>query len=323
MTQPSFSLSAGSLRSSSANPVGAPVSFAVRRAMDTPADALEVVFGAPVSLRMGTTINLNLGLSREQSVFTGTVYMVRPAVRGIMVTALGATEPLLNLFTAQVFEKKTAGDVVQALARAAQVTTGTITAGPQFPIYAVDTRRSAYAHLRQLADRLGYELYTDASGKLMFHQPRAVGGARFTYGRDVINAVQMTRPASVGKITVGAESPASKEGDKTTHWLTANDKDFTGTAGSGKPERLLIDPAARTKDAAQTFATGQVKRGERRAALITLRLPGAPELDLGSAVTLSGDPPNLAAGGGYVCALTHTYSARTGFITTVTLAGSA
>ena len=37
------------------------------------------------------------------------------------------------------------------------------------PRYVVDRALSAHRHLKDLADRLGYELYADRDGSIMFH----------------------------------------------------------------------------------------------------------------------------------------------------------
>ena len=317
--RPTFALACAAFSSTSKQPLGGPARIVVRRSMDTASDYAEIHFAQKPSITVGKELTVKLGHDgTDELVFTGDVVGLTPALVGVTVRSLGKMNDLLNLRTAMTYEKKTPGDVVKALVSAAGLSAGTVTAGPKLPRYAVDMRMSGYAHARELADRLGFELYTSAEGKVMFHEPTVTAvppNKNFAYGERLLDASVAQRPAAWGKVTVGAESPVSKEGEKTAHWLTTNDKDYRGAAGSGKPELLVIDPAARTTDMAKTFAAGYQTLGERRAKQITLVLLGTPEIDLGDAVGIKGVPENIADDKGYVFAIDHDFSADGGFIT--------
>lgn len=319
MTKPTFAIACAAFSSTSRQPVAGPARIIVRRSMDTPADYAEIHFAQKPSITVGKELTVKLGLDGSDAlVFTGDVVAVTPAIVGVTVRALGKLNDLLNLRIAMTFEKKTAGDIVKALISKAGLSAGTVTAGSKLPSYAIDTRISAYAHARELADRLGFELYTSAQGKVMFHAPQVTAippDRNFAYGERLLDAAVTERPPAWGKVTVGAESPVSKDGEKTAHWLTTNDKDYRGTAGTGKPETLVIDPAARTTDMAKTFSAGYKTVGERRAKQISLLLPGAPEIDLGDAVGVKGVPDNITDEKGYVCVVEHDFGADSGFIT--------
>ncbi len=83
--------------------------------------------------------------------------------------ALGKTHDLLNLRTSATYVNQSAGSIARDLIGQAGLSAGTIDDGPVLPRYVVDRALSGYRHLKELADRLGYELYADRDGNIMFH----------------------------------------------------------------------------------------------------------------------------------------------------------
>jgi phage protein D len=251
---------------------------------------------------------------------------------------------LLNHRRSATYEGQSAGSIVNDLAGAAGLDTGEISEGPELPAFAVDRRRSAWAHVKSLADRLGYELYCDREGKLQFRAHGAAaqldsagglgalagaaasvlgaGAARegYAFGKHLLRLEAARRTPELAAMIVGGESPSSTEGDATAHWLTRNDADYRGSAGNGAPESLRADGAARTKDLADRFAAGLLSRANRRAHEITLRILGRPSLELGQELEVSAVPDALGNGSGYVRALRHRFDSEAGFITEVRLA---
>ena len=116
---------------------------------------------------------------------------------------------------------------------------------------------------------------------------------------------------------MGGESPASGQGDKAVSWLTAKDSDYDGAAGEGKPQRLYLDPAARTQDLAERFAKGRLATAQRRAHQVRFTILGRATLDLGDDIALSGMADDQINGSGYIRALRHRFDAKTGFVTDV------
>jgi hypothetical protein len=345
--RPTFTLTIGGLRSTTAEPVGGPTQLVVDRDMDVPADSLRVRLSERSGVVLGDEVDLALGDDDDEApVFTGTVAALRPGVAGVSMLALGTVGKVLNLRTGGTYEGQTAGAIVRDLAGQAGVPTGTVDDGPQLPRFAVDARLSAYAHLEDLADRLGFELYADVQGSLMFHALGDAagldaagggllgavgsvaasaglarpGGERYEFGRHLLAVTGARRPAAWGTLTVGGESPMSGQGDRTSHWLTVNDADYRGSAGSGDPRRTLLDPAARTKDLADRFAAGRLAVARRGAQEVRLSVLGRPGVDLGSGAGAVGLPDDLAGGDGYVRAVRHRFGAGTGFVTDLRLA---
>ena len=244
------------------------------------------------------------------------------------------------------------GAIARDLIGQAGLEAGTVDEGPTLPRYAVDKRRSGYAHLRQLAERLGFELYAKRDGKICFHglgdgagldaagggllgaagaAGAAVGAAApvgallggggegYQYGQHLVQGRAQRLAPAWGQIVVGGESPMSGQGDGTVHWLTTDDSDYQGEAGgdSDSPALLLIDPAARTKDIADRFAAGMLATGQRGAHEVTIRVLGRPQVDLGDTIQVGGAPEELINASGYIRALHHYLDAERGFVTDV------
>lgn len=318
--RPQFALSIGGLSSDTASPVGLPTRIVVDRDMDTPADALRILFGQTVDVAPGDPVELSLGYDDPEIAFTGTVTDVRPSLTGAEVRALGGTLALLRLRTSAGYERRDAGAIVSDLASQAGMDTGTIDAGEVLPAYSVDKGVSGYTHAHALAVRFGFELYADREGRLMFHAPEAQGSAAtYTYGRDVLSLAATNRQADL-QPAVGGESPASDSGENTVHWLTIDE--LKGAAADGSAA-LVLDPAARTQDLADRFAAGLATVEQRTRQAIRLRVLGRPQAELGELVGADGDLAEGLTGSGYVRSLRHVLDVRTGWTTELSVTTSA
>ena len=339
MLKPVFTLSLGSYRASETDAVGGPSRIVVERAMGSAADALEVIVMDRSGVVPGDAATVALGHDDSRAkVFTGAVAEVQPTLVGVRIRALGTTNALLNLRVAALYENQAAGSIVRDLLGQAGLDAGTIDDGPVLPLYAVDRRLSAHRHVRDLADRLGYELYTDRDGKVMFHALGAAasldagalgavagaaasllggGGEGYEFGKHLAAAGSRQRSAGPTKVEIGGESPMSSQGDTTAHWLSADDDDSRGDAGDGDDTLLLLDPAARTRDLADRFAAGRLASRSRRASEVTITVLGRPSLELGDNISVSGVSDSLVNQSGYVRALRHHLSEERGFLTDV------
>jgi hypothetical protein len=258
------------------------------------------------------------------------------------VRALGKIGALLNARVASFYENQTAGAIVRDLVGQAGLSTGSVDEGPLLPRYAVDSRLSAYAHLRDLAERLGCELYAARDGKIMFH---ALGGAAgglgglgaaagavggllggggegYEFGKHLLAAAADARPSAWGTVEVGGESPMSGQGATTAHWLTTDDSSYRGSAGDGAPKLLVLDPAARTKDLADQFARGRLAVAGRRAHQVVVTVLGRSQVDLGDTIDVSGLADDLINASGYVRAIRHRFDADRGFVTMLRIAAA-
>ena len=279
---------------------------------------------------------------------------VAPAVPGpASVRALGAMMKLLRARKAATYEGQTAGAIVRDLISTAGADAGTVGDGPTLPRFAIDQRVSAYAHARGLANRLGYELYAKHDGKIQFHGLGAAanldagglgglggglasaaggalasaagaltgaGGTGYAYAKHLVAAAAQHAVAAAGTVKIGGESPMSTKGDSTSYWLNASETAPDGSAGSGDPALLYIDPAARTTDLAARFASGFLVLRNRTANAVTIDVLGRPSVDLGDSISVSDLPGESGALSGYVRAIRHTFGARRGFVSRLRVA---
>jgi len=340
MTQlrPTYTLSIGGLRSDTSNPVGGLSALVADRDMDVPADALRLRLQERAGISVGEAVTLALGYDgEEETVFTGSVETVRPALSGVVIRALGTANDLLNLRTSTTYANQSAGSIARDLIDQAGLSAGTVDEGPVLPRYVVDHALSGHRHLRDLADRLGYEFYTDRDGNLMFHALGpgagldALGGTlgaiagvaaglagrgeSYAFGRQLLRAASGLRAVAWGAVEVGGESPMSRQGDTTEHWLTTNDDDYRGAAGEGEPTLIVRDPAARTKDLAARSAAGRLAVAARTAREVSITVFGRPQVDLGASVATEAVPDEEINGSGYVRAIRHRLTYNDGFLT--------
>ncbi|HEY0735989.1 MAG TPA: hypothetical protein VGD69_13835 [Herpetosiphonaceae bacterium] len=302
--------------------------------MDIAADSAEVLLVERGEVALGDALDLQLGHDGEsERVFTGNVVALRPSITGVSIWALGTAVALLNTRIASFYENQTIGAIVRDLVGQAGLSTGTIDEGPLLPRFTVDGRQSVYAHLRELAQRIGCELYSDRNGKMVFRALGSLGGlggavgavgglpggsgVGYTFGQHLLAAGADVRPVAWGTIDVGGESPVSGQGTSTAHWLTTNDTDYRGSAGTDAPKRLILDPAARTKDLADTFAKGRLVVAGRRAHQIEVAVLGQPQVDLGDTIDVAGLADALINKSGYVCFIRHHFDAQRGFVSTL------
>jgi hypothetical protein len=340
MLIPTFALTIGGLQTTSDSPGAGPRRFTVERSMDVAADGAEMLLIERAGVAVADQVELQLGHDGENElVFTGEVVAVRPSITGVAIRALGTLNALLNTRAAAFYENQTSGAIVRDLVGLAGLATGTIDEGALLPRYAVDGRLSVYAHLRDLAERLGCELYADRDGKIMFHALGSAagglgslaaaagallggGGEGYQFGQHLLAAAADLRPAAWGTIEVGGESPISGQGATTAHWLTTDDSNYRGSAGSGAPSLLVLDPAARTKDLADQFAQGRLAVAGRRAHQIEVQVLGRPQVDLGDSISVGGLADEMINSSGYVRAIRHSFDADRGFVTMLRIAAT-
>lgn len=338
--RPSYQLNIGQQTITDESPLAGLSRLLIERHMDTAADGARLWLMERIGIAVGDELAIELGHDGEnERAFTGDIIQVRPKLNGIEVMAVGKMNALLNTYTSDTYEGKSAGDIANDLISAASIDAGTVESGLAFPRYAIDAQLSAYAHLRRLAFKLGFEVYGDRDGKINFHGLGAGagleagglggladaassilggGGVGFAYGQHAIQANAAQRTLSWEGVDVGGESPSSGQGDKKAHWLTVEDSSYRGSAGSGD-KRLINDPSARTKDMASRLASGYLVTLQRGANTATIRILGNAAYDLGDDISLSEMPDSLLDGSGYLRGITHRLDAQHGFISDFTI----
>ena len=349
---PHFVLTLGGLTSNTDRAVGGPVAVNVTRSMGGGADALTVELAQRRGVQPGDDAGAELGFDGStEKVFTGRVVEVAPTLTGVRVLALGRMDALLRLRVARSWEDRSVGAIVRDLADAAGVDVGRVDDGPTLPRFVVDAQSNAAAHVRALAERLGFELYTDRSGKLMFRAlgaaagldsaglgglaaaaasaasvaSAAVGsllggassGTGYEAGKHLIQATAWQRSAGVAAVNIGGAGPASSHGNQSSWWLSTGDDPHQGSAGSGHPMLMRMDAAARTKDLADRFASGTLVSAQRGTRTLRLRTLGRAALELGDTVQVGAAEDDAINASGYVRTLVHRCTASTGFVTDI------
>lgn len=341
---PKFSLKLGSLVSDTGNPVGGPVYFTVDRSLDIPADGLRLHLAERGEIAPGDTAELELGdEDGMERVFTGSVAEVRPGAGGVEIFAVGAMLPLLELRISSWYQEQTAGAIAKDLLSQAGLDEGDISDGPSLPRFAVDRRRGAFSQLKALADRLGYDLFSDREGRIHFRglgeaaglDAGSLGGAAgavasaatgaisgnggaLAYAQHLIASRGMLRRDPERKVVVGGESPMSGQGDDKSFWLTAKDTEFQDSAGDGE-ELIVTDSLARTQDMAGRFAAGYLAGLRRKRREVRVSFLGRAALDLGDNLETVDAPDALLNGRGFVKAIRHRFGGGLGFVTEATL----
>lgn len=262
--------------------------------LDTPADGFTIVLGNVGTFRPAREdeVTVELGYAGDQAglilVMTGVIDSAEPSLTTLRVVGYSGAAPLLRGYLDQTFESKTAGDIVRDLAGRAQIEIARVEDGIQFPAYVIDSRRSFWQHLRDLADLSGFDLYLDQEGKLVFE--RFAGGRTahvLEYGKHILELEVLRTPAQAGRVEAWGESPAGSRGGESWAWLTTDFKGSRGEAGDGSL-LLLERPALRTRVAAHTAAQAALLEIQRRAVRGRLVILGRPQVRLGDAIRLKG-----------------------------------
>jgi hypothetical protein len=306
------------------------VDLTVALDMEVPADSFSLVLGqvgglspqrdddAVIELGFagnGDATGSGQGLSR---VMTGTVVTVEPGLTTKRVIGHSPADLLLRFTTEQTYEAMAAGQIVSDLAGQAGVAVANAGDGISFPAYVVDGQRSAYHHMRDLADLCGFDLYVDDQGQLVF-EPFQRGKTihTFEYAKQILALRARQAPPRAGQVAAWGESPGGSQAEEAWAWLT---KDFSGMAGSAGSEGstlLLARPALRSAEAAQAAADAAHSRIQHRTLRGRLLVLGQPEVKLGDAINLSNVPEDALNDTFQVRSVTHRITKLGGFTTSI------
>ncbi|VTR92930.1 phage protein d : Putative uncharacterized protein OS=Moorea producens 3L GN=LYNGBM3L_06070 PE=4 SV=1: Phage_GPD [Gemmata massiliana] len=313
---------------SGSDPVpGAGLSFSLAADLFVAVDSVVASFGAAKSnpASLGDVVRLELGYKDSgpfELVFTGRVTSIDASLTTTTVTAHGATDLLARLHLSLNYDSRTAGAIVSDLAGQAGVPVATAKDGIDLPTFAVRRHRSAYEHVRALADLCGFDLYADPTGALVF-APFQGGRATHVmqYGAQILAFELEERRPRAGRVEVWGESPGQADNQLAWAWLSRDFRPLLGKAGDDDPLRLLERPVVRTGAAAQAAADAALARLKRQTRQGQVRTLGRPEVRLGDAIELRGLPQSDANGKYQVRAVRHNLDKRRGFTTTVRFQG--
>jgi Phage tail baseplate hub (GPD) len=219
--------------------------------------------------------------------FTGLVSALRTGLLERHVMLVSAARALARLRVDQTFEGQTAGAIVSDLAGRAKVPLGTIDDGITFPSYVIDFRRTALAHVRDLAALSGMDAYVDSDGKLVF-QAFTTGQAvhDVDFAKHILTLDIERDDAADASVQAFGESPTGSAGAESWGWLTKDFARSEGKAGSGSRAIVLERPALRTSAAAATAASARLRAIQRRAVRGHVLMMGRPGVKLGDAIRI-------------------------------------
>ncbi len=284
--------------------------------LDAPVDSLAIIARRTddlSSLKNGDPVSLKLGYESDlQESFAGEVGSLELGFSSIKITSLSPIVKLLRLRLNQVYLNQTAGEIVKDLCDKSQVTPGDVQDGVTLPSFVVSHEVPAYEYARTLAENSGFDLYITPDNKLSFkeYSPEQVHDLEF--GLDVLG-VEVARHSSLESVRVYGESPSSKKGSDTSHWLTKDN--IEGSAGSGDAIPYS-DPTIRDQDTANAVAKSLLATS-KHAIHLTVRTIGNSDLKLGDAISLKGFDHDLLKGEFKIRSLDHSLSKSSGFITRV------
>jgi hypothetical protein len=288
-------------------------------ALDVPVNTAGIALAPAAGLSMAPEdpVVIELGYGDElETVFTGTVETVDWDIERVIVHAAGGFQKLLGANFNLFYEKSKAGDMISDVASQLDMATGTVESGLEFPAYALSASHTAYDSLRQLAQRCGFDLYADVDDQLVFAPYDPAETHVFQYGVNILS-LRLDHPTeSIMGAEIFGESPASHgQGQESTSWLTK--KDVKGTAGdTSKGVWRRFDPAVRTQEDAGQIAEAVLAALRTRRAC-TLKVLGAPAVQLGHEIEISEMPLDDQNGTFKVTGVEHRLDIKKGFYTII------
>lgn len=250
-------------------------------------------------------------------VIAGAVWAVEPNLTTTRVVGYGDARKTLRTFVNNTYERKTAGAIVRDLAGQAEVEVEAAEDGVTLPAFVVEGRRSVHAHMLQLAEFCGFDLYFNAAGRLVFERFSSVRTAHlYEFGKHLIALDVRRTPQAAGQVEVWGESATGSDGDDASAWVTTDFGGSKGSAGTG-PLLLLERPAIRTRAAARTAAAAVLTDLQRRTLRGRLLGTGRPEVKLGDAIRLRGMSDDSLNTNFQVRGVTHRVTKSGGFTTQV------
>jgi phage protein D len=269
-----------------------------------------------LNIRPGDSIEADLGYDDELTrVFTGEVDQVIAGIEQQVIKCSDSARRLVTLHINQTFEQQTAGDIAAGLAGEAKVDVAQKDAGVELPLFVIDETKNGFEHIRELAEKNGFDFYLNAQGKLVFKKPSMGSAARtFRYGADILEVDVFQQDVPYQKVEVRGESPASSLGIEKAHWLVKTFDDSLGTAGSGQSVLNVQDPAVKTKAAADAMAAGILERITAKAVRGYLKALGAQDVMLGDVIAVADHFDDIVNGTYQVWSIRHHFSKSRGFV---------
>jgi len=294
------------------------VDVRVFRSVDIPAGSCEILFNMnskTFRIGEGDEILVQLGYGEElKDVFNGFVDDIGNEIARVRVLGLDSASKLLTTRVNQVYEGQTAGQIVSDLAGKASVPVEEAADGIRFPQYTVDDRKNVYEHMRDLADKCGFDLYMNTENKIVFKKYERKEPHILEYGKNIIHIEAERHEPKFTQISVRGESPASFKGADKAHWLTK--RLVEGLAGSGGNRLLVVDPTVKDRDMADKVAEAKLNK-LMKTLFGAAKIIGNADINLCDTIEIRGLKQNHLNGEYQVRSVEHVLNRKEGFITIV------
>ena len=296
------------------------LSLRLRRALAPNVDLLELVVAAvetapAVAIADQGSVSLTGSDGSDTPVFTGKVDGLHARPNGLrLVTATNGSRELAQARLNRSFEQQDAGAIIAALASELGLSSELPGDAPMLPRFVVDDRLSLYAHIARLAALSGYVACIAADGTLRVKDPAADAepAASVAYGVDILDFALGERAPHTAAIQVTGEGAAGDQGSDAWYWLRKDPASNQSTAGTGTPRGMSV-AALRSSEAVASHARARLARTSEAATLGWLLIAGAPQLEPGDPVGLSGMPQAANDGTYRVEEIVHEFDGRAGF----------
>ena len=319
MLKPTYKVKIGSetFEPSAQSPL---VSVRVNQDIDIPADSFEIVFGVndkTTKVKEGDEVSIQIGYEEDlKEVFKGTVDGVRPGVSDVAVRGLDKATKLLELRVNQVYLSMNAGQIVSDLSNKVGIKPDA-SDGVKFSVYYLDDSKNAHEHIRELAQKCGFDVYMTPEGSLIFKKYTKGTVHVLEYGVNVIQAeVQEDRP-TVKSVMVQGEGASSFKGADSWPWLTKKEVSGTKEGPSSMGAEILVQDASIKETGAAGDMAGALMENISRTFSGTVNIVGDAGIKLGETVEIKGMSNSKMNGEFQVRSVEHYISKASGFTTQI------
>jgi hypothetical protein len=296
------------------------LSLRLRRALAPEVDVLELLVAAvptapAVALADSGSVSLTGGDGSDTAVFTGTVDGVFDRARGVRaITLTNGSRELSRARLNRSFEQQDAGQIIEALAAELGLSSELMGEASALPRFVVDDRASLYTHVARLAALNGRGVCISADGTLRVKDLAASAEpvASVAFGVDLLDFSLGERAPFTDAIQVTGEGAAGDQGSDAWCWLRKDPASNQSSAGTGTPRGASV-AALRSSDAVASLARARQTRTSEAATRGWLLIAGAPQIEPGDPVGLSGMPQASSDGTYRVEEIVHELDARAGF----------
>jgi hypothetical protein len=263
------------------------------------------------SAKPGGKVKVRLGTQEDgdEDVCAGEITSAWQVPDAVCLEAIAPTFALCRTRKSQTYLSQPVGDIVKDLA--GEVEIDEVEADVTLESYAVDTRRSIWGHMLDLAWLAGADLGCAPTGALRFVKIRA-GSATKTYRyQNHLLQWEVAATTAAEPPAVAPHGAASEAGKAKWHWILHD-------PAAAADKAMKVIGGFQTRDAADNLSAALEERAKRAAAQGSLVLVGDAAIRPGAVVAVE-DVPDFAPGPLRVLAVRHRFDAFTGFRTRLTV----